>query len=118
MGSGFNWLVRGWVSIAALHWVLGVGVARAHTRPSQLAYHPNAKLPGPIHPNPSPPRPPSFTPPCPHLEDESLLAAVGHGELDLAVQAARAQQGRVQRVGAVGGHDDLCGGGGVTFMID
>ena len=41
------------------------------------------------------------------LEDEALLAAVGQGELDLAVQAARAQQRGIQRVGAVGRHDDL-----------
>ena len=36
--------------------------------------------------------------PNPHLEDQSLLPPVGHGELDLPVQAPWPQQGRVQRV--------------------
>jgi len=39
------------------------------------------------------------------LEDEALLAPVRQGELDLAVQAPGAQQGGVQGVCAVGGHD-------------
>ena len=39
-----------------------------------------------------------------NLEDETFLAAVGHGKLNLTVQATRAQQGRVQGVSAVGGH--------------
>jgi len=41
------------------------------------------------------------------LEDEALLPPARVRELDLAVEAARAQQGRVERVGAVRRHDDL-----------
>ena len=42
-----------------------------------------------------------------HLEHQALLAPVRQGELNLAVQAPRAQQGRVQGVRPVGCHDDL-----------
>mmetsp|Transcript_20563 Transcript_20563/g.48703 ORF Transcript_20563/g.48703 Transcript_20563/m.48703 type:complete len:342 (+) Transcript_20563:380-1405(+) len=42
-----------------------------------------------------------------HLEDEPLLAPPRLRELDLAVEAARPQQRRVERVGAVGAHDHL-----------
>lgn len=41
------------------------------------------------------------------LVDEALLSPVGQRELDLSVEAARPQQRRVQRVCAVGRHDDL-----------
>mmetsp|Transcript_13562 Transcript_13562/g.13297 ORF Transcript_13562/g.13297 Transcript_13562/m.13297 type:complete len:330 (-) Transcript_13562:72-1061(-) len=41
------------------------------------------------------------------LVDESLLPAVGHRELDLPVEPPRPEEGRVQGVGPVGGHDDL-----------
>eukprot|EP00760_Papus_ankaliazontas_P034685 PhM_4_TR738/c0_g1_i2/m.100043 len=41
------------------------------------------------------------------LEDEALRAAVGQRELDLAVEAAGAQQRGVERVPPVRGHDDL-----------
>lgn len=40
-------------------------------------------------------------------ENEALLAAVRQRELNLAIQASWAQQGGVQSVCAVGGHDDL-----------
>jgi hypothetical protein len=42
-----------------------------------------------------------------HLENETLLSSVRVRELDLAVQAARTQQSRVERVGAVRRHDHL-----------
>ena len=42
-------------------------------------------------------------------ENETFLPAVGQGELNLSVQATRTQQGRVQRVCSVGGHDHLRG---------
>lgn len=42
-----------------------------------------------------------------YLEHQALLAPVGQGELNLAVQAARPQEGRIQRVRPVGRHDDL-----------
>lgn len=41
------------------------------------------------------------------LEDLEAADLVGQGDLDLAVEAAGAQQGGVEGVGAVGGHDDL-----------
>jgi hypothetical protein len=44
---------------------------------------------------------------CIHLEHEALLAPVWQWELNLPVQATRAQQRWVQGVSAVGGHDDL-----------
>ena len=40
-------------------------------------------------------------------EDETLLAAVRHRELDLPVESAGPQQRRVQRVGTVRRHDHL-----------
>lgn len=40
-------------------------------------------------------------------EDEALLSAVRQRELDLPVQTARSEQGRVQSVGSVCCHDDL-----------
>ena len=43
-------------------------------------------------------------------EDEALLAAVGQRELDLAVDAPRADEGRVQRLDAVCRHDNLTSG--------
>mmetsp|Transcript_6733 Transcript_6733/g.27471 ORF Transcript_6733/g.27471 Transcript_6733/m.27471 type:complete len:295 (+) Transcript_6733:25-909(+) len=42
-----------------------------------------------------------------HLEDQTLLAAVRRGELDLAVEAAWTQQRWVQRVGTVRRHNHL-----------
>lgn len=56
-------------------------------------------------------QPPATRRAPPHLEHQPLLPAVGQRELDLAVQPAGAQQRRVQRVGTVGGHDDLAGVG-------
>lgn len=50
-------------------------------------------------------------------EDESLLPAVGHGELNLAVQSARSKQGGVQRVGAVRRHDHLRRKGSVEGSV-
>jgi len=44
---------------------------------------------------------------CCDLEDESLLSAVGVGELDLSVESSRSQQRRVERVLSVGRHDHL-----------
>ena len=41
------------------------------------------------------------------LENESLLAAVGQGELDFSVETARTQQGGIESVCSVGRHDDL-----------
>ena len=41
------------------------------------------------------------------LEDEAALAAIGIGELNLAIQATRPQQRGVQRVGAIRCHDHL-----------
>ena len=40
-------------------------------------------------------------------EDESLLTSVRKRKLDLAIQTTRSEQSRIQRVGAVGCHDDL-----------
>jgi len=40
-------------------------------------------------------------------KDESLLTAVGHRKLDLAVKSARPQQRRVQRVGTICRHYHL-----------
>lgn len=40
-------------------------------------------------------------------EQENRSTPVGQGELNLAVEAARAQERRVERVGAVRGHDHL-----------
>mmetsp|Transcript_17095 Transcript_17095/g.24981 ORF Transcript_17095/g.24981 Transcript_17095/m.24981 type:complete len:211 (-) Transcript_17095:715-1347(-) len=45
------------------------------------------------------------------LEHQALLAPIRVRELDLPVQAPGAQQGGVQGVGAVGGHDHLHRGG-------
>ena len=42
-----------------------------------------------------------------HLEDESLLAAVWLRELDLPVEPARPEQGRVERVLPIRRHDHL-----------
>ena len=41
------------------------------------------------------------------LEDVAAGLLVGRGELDLAVDAARADEGRVERLDLVGGEDDL-----------
>ena len=41
------------------------------------------------------------------LEDVPARLLVGRGELDLAVDAARADEGRVERLDLVGGEDDL-----------
>ena len=42
-----------------------------------------------------------------HLQDRGTLSLVGERDLDLAVEPARTQQGRVEHLGAVrGGHDD------------
>ena len=42
-----------------------------------------------------------------HLQDRGTLGLVGERDLDLAVEPARTQQGRVEHLGAVrGGHDD------------
>ena len=41
-------------------------------------------------------------------ENQTLLAAIGERELDLAIKATRAQQSGIECVGTVGGHDDLC----------
>jgi hypothetical protein len=43
----------------------------------------------------------------PYLEHQALLSPVWQWELNLSVQAARAQQSRVKGVGTVGGHNDL-----------
>ena len=40
-------------------------------------------------------------------KDQSLLPAIRQGELDFPIQTTRTQQGRIQRVSSVGGHDDL-----------
>lgn len=40
-------------------------------------------------------------------ENETFLPAVRQGELNLSVQTTGTQQGWVQRVGSVGGHDHL-----------
>lgn len=42
-------------------------------------------------------------------EDEAFLSAVRQRELNLSVQTARTQEGGVQRVSSVGGHDHLRG---------
>lgn len=47
-------------------------------------------------------------------EDEAFLSAVGQRELNLSVQAARTQEGGVQRVSSVGGHDHLKGSSNVN----
>lgn len=44
---------------------------------------------------------------CVNLQNLHASILIGQGDLNLAVQAARAQQRRVQDVGAVGGHDHL-----------
>mmetsp|Transcript_21145 Transcript_21145/g.36300 ORF Transcript_21145/g.36300 Transcript_21145/m.36300 type:complete len:231 (-) Transcript_21145:456-1148(-) len=41
------------------------------------------------------------------LEHQSLLPPVWHRELDLPVETAGPEKGRVERVGSVGGHDHL-----------
>ena len=41
-----------------------------------------------------------------HFEDRLAAVDVGRGQHDLAVEAARPQQGRIEHVGAVGGGDD------------
>lgn len=47
-------------------------------------------------------------------EDEAFLSAVGQRELNLSVQTARTQEGGVQRVSPVGGHDHLRGSSNVS----
>ena len=46
-------------------------------------------------------------PPRVNAEDAPLGLGVGQRELDLAINAPGTDQGRVQRLDAVGGHDDL-----------
>ena len=40
-------------------------------------------------------------------EDQTLLASIGQRKLDLAVETARSQERRVERVRSIRGHDDL-----------
>ena len=44
---------------------------------------------------------------CACREHHTLLPSVWHGELDLAVQPTRSQQGGIERIRAVCRHDDL-----------
>ena len=51
-----------------------------------------------------------------HGQDGGPLGLVGQGDLHLAVEAARAQEGRVEHLGAVGGGHDHHPGGGVEAV--
>jgi hypothetical protein len=40
-------------------------------------------------------------------ENESFLSSIGEWEFYLSIESTRTQEGRIQRVGSIGGHDDL-----------